>query len=904
MSPAKPSQKREKILLLDGMSLAFRAFYALPEDLQTTDGTYTNAVYGFTSMLIKVLQDEKPAYIATCFDVGEPLKRTEEFADYKATRTEAPSTFGPQIPLIREVLKVMAIPIFELPGHEADDIIAYLAHYSQDRDLDVRIVTGDRDFFQCVNDRIHVLYNRRGISDIVEMDTEAVEKRYGIPPSKYVDLKALEGDNSDNLPGVPGVGTKTAAKLIQKYGTAEDAVAHADEQTPKLRANLAAHGEQVALNKKLSTLAEVPLEGIDLEDMRMGGWDREALTELFNSLEFRSLLERLLADFPEAAEGEGEAFEMELRIVEGESDLETLAKELDEAGSFAIDLVPTAPRRGPRSLAFSWANGATAFVPLGAEGFEPQTVARVLGPMLGDARVGKLAHGARGIVISLDAADLHLEGLKLDTQIAAYLLDPGASSYSLDEMARRYTGRELLAVEGVERQGADENQGAFEFDGPPLEAEAEDSSLRALAVAQLAAALEPEMQRLGMRELYEDIEHPLIDVLARMEKVGVKIDLEYLEGMATDLDKRIGELEAECYEDAGERINLGSPKQLRELLYGKLGLKTTRRTKSGLSTDQRALQQLVDKHPFVKRLIDYRELAKLKNTYIDALPPLVDPNDGRVHTTYDQTVTATGRLSSTNPNLMNIPIRTQLGAQIRRAFVPESGHSILSVDYSQIELRVMAHLSEDPILVEVFNTDEDIHTATAIRVFDVAPTDIDHKQRSTAKMINYGLAYGMAAPGLADRLNIPVPEAQEIMDTYFERFDGVAAFLDQIVRQAHADGFTTTMFGRRRYLPELGSGNPRVRAIGERQALNAPIQGTAADIMKLAMIGVDQALREEELRTTMILTVHDELVFEVPTGEEEAAKRLVEREMTSVADMSVPLVVEASLGPNWAEAKG
>ncbi|MGH2774410.1 MAG: DNA polymerase I [Actinomycetota bacterium] len=904
MSPAKSSVKREKILLLDGMSLAFRAFYALPEDLQTTDGTYTNAVYGFTSMLIKVLQDEKPDYIATCFDLGEPLKRTEEFSDYKATRTEAPSTFGPQIPLIREVLKVMAIPIFEMPGHEADDLIAYLAHYSKDEDLDVRIVTGDRDFFQCVDDRIHVLYNRRGISDIVQMDPAAVTKRYGVPPTKYVDLKALEGDNSDNLPGVPGVGTKTAAKLVQKYGSAEDAVAHADEQTPKLRANLAAHGEQVALNKKLSTLVEVPLEGVDLEDMRMGGWDRDALTELFNSLEFRSLLERLLEDFPEAAEGEGEAFELELRIIEGESELKALAEELDEAGSFAIELVPTAPRRGPRSLAFSWADGATAYVPFGAEGFGTDVGERVLGPVLSDPKVGKLAHGARGVVISLDAAGLHLEGLKLDTHIAAYLLDPGASTYSLDEMARRYTGRELQAVEGIERHEADENQAAFDFSEPILEAEAEDSSLRALAVAQLAAALEPEMERLGMRELYEDIEHPLVDVLARMEKIGVKIDLEYLDGMATDLDKRISKLEAECYEFAGERINLGSPKQLRELLYEKLGLKTTRRTKSGLSTDQRALQQLVGKHPFVKRLIDYRELAKLKNTYIDALPPLVDPNDGRVHTTYDQTVAATGRLSSTNPNLMNIPIRSELGAQIRRAFVPQEGHSILSVDYSQIELRVMAHLSEDPILVEVFNTDEDIHTATALRVFDIDASEIDTRQRSTAKMINYGLAYGMGAPGLADRLNIPVPEAQAIMDTYFERFDGVAAFLDQIVRQAHADGFTTTMFGRRRYLPELGSGNPRVRAIGERQALNAPIQGTAADIMKLAMIGVDQALEEKALGTTMILTVHDELVFEVPTGEESAAVELIEREMTSVAEMKVPLRVESSFGPNWAEAKG
>jgi DNA polymerase-1 len=392
--------------------------------------------------------------------------------------------------------------------------------------------------------------------------------------------------------------------------------------------------------------------------------------------------------------------------------------------------------------------------------------------------------------------------------------------------------------------------------------------------------------------------------MARMERIGIKIDLDYLGDMATDLDKRISELESECYELAGEHLNLGSPTQLRVLLYDKLGLKTTRRTKSGLSTDARALQQLVDQHPFVPKLLEYRELSKLKNTYVDALPPLVDPEDGRVHTTYDQTVAATGRLSSTNPNLMNIPIRTELGKQIRRAFIAEAGNVLLSADYSQIELRVMAHLSGDPILIEVFESGEDIHTATGSRVFGVEADKLTTKHRSTAKMINYGLAYGMGAPGLAERLNIPRDEAEDIMDTYFEQFGGVADFLDEVVRQAHRDGFTTTLFDRRRYLPELGSGNPRIRAIGERQALNAPIQGTAADIMKLAMIGVEHALDEAGLDTRMILTVHDELVFEVPEDEIDAASELVEREMTAVCDMKVPLAVDVSTGTNWAEAKG
>ncbi|HEY7874099.1 MAG TPA: DNA polymerase I, partial [Actinomycetota bacterium] len=433
---------------------------------------------------------------------------------------------------------------------------------------------------------------------------------------------------------------------------------------------------------------------------------------------------------------------------------------------------------------------------------------------------------------------------------------------------------------------------------------AQEASLRALAIAEFASAIEPELQRLGMLELYKTVEHPLISVLAGMEQIGVKIDLRYLGKMATDLGERIDTLEEECYELAGERINLGSPTQLRVLLYDKLGLKTTRRTKSGLSTDARALQQLVDKHPFVPKLLEYRELTKLKNTYVDALPPLVDPADDRVHTTYDQTVAATGRLSSTNPNLMNIPIRTDLGRQIRRAFIPDKGRLLMSVDYSQIELRVMAHLSEDPILIEVFENDEDVHSATAARIYHLDPNELKTKHRSVAKMVNYGLAYGMGASGLAERLNVPVTEAREIMDTYFEQFGGVADFLDRVVTQAHADGFTTTMFGRRRYLPELGSGNPRVRAIGERQALNAPIQGSAADIMKLAMINVDRAFEDESLETRMILTVHDELVFEVPEGEKDVAAKVVEREMTGVCDMRVPLEVDLSFGATWADAKG
>jgi DNA polymerase-1 len=901
MSP-KSTPARPKALLLDGHSLAFRAFYALPEDLKTTDGTYTNAVYGFTSMLIKLLQEQRPDYLACCFDMGGPLERTAQFADYKATRTEAPETFSPQLPLIREVLRVMHIPIFELPGHEADDLISYLAKCTSEEGVDVRIVTGDRDFFQLVGDHIHVLYNRRGISDIVEMDAAAVEQRYGVPPSKYVDLKALEGDTSDNLPGVPGVGTKTAAKLIQKYGSAENVVAHAREQTPKLAQGLEAQAEQVVLNKKLSTLVEVPVEGVGLDDLKMGAWDLDEVRELFTSLEFRTLLERLLADLPETAEGEGRPFELDVRVVAA-AELAALARELRDSGDLAVDLLPAAPRGGPRWLSLSWGDGSVAFVPLGPKGVTQEQLRQDLGEVFADASVTKVVHGGRAVILSLRAVGIELAGLRLDTHVGCYLLEPGAAGYALEDVARRYTGRELKAVEPVER-GDDGPQGALDLDGSDLYAgEAEDASLRALAIAEIAGAVEPELERLGMKELYRDIEHPLVPVLARMEDVGVGIDLDYLSEMASSLDARITELEEQCYELAGERLNLGSPPQLRTLLYDKLGLKTKRRTKTGMSTDARALQQLVDEHPFVGKLLEYRELAKLKNTYVDALPPLVDPRDGRVHTTYDQTATATGRLSSTNPTLQNIPGRSDLGRQIRRAFVPQAGRVLLSVDYSQIELRVMAHLSGDLILLEVFRKEEDVHAATAARVFGLDPAELKTRHRSTAKMVNYGLSYGMGATGLAERLNVPVAEAQQVVDAYFEQFAGVKRFLDEVVTRAHADGFTTTMFGRRRYLPELGSGNPRVRAIGERQALNAPIQGSAADIMKLAMINVDLALRAEGLETVMILTVHDELLFEVPEHERDEARAVVEREMTSVTEMKVPLAVDSSFGTSWADAK-
>ncbi|MDQ3661006.1 MAG: DNA polymerase I, partial [Actinomycetota bacterium] len=785
--------------------------------------------------------------------------------------------------------------------HEADDIISFLAKRAASEGIDVRIVTGDRDFFQLVNNDIQVLYNRRGITDIVEMDRKAVEKRYGVPPTKYVDLKALEGDSSDNLPGVPGVGTKTAAKLVQRYGSAEKAIAHADEQTPKLAANLASHAEQVVLNKKLSTLAEVPLE-VEISDLVMKPWDMGAVKELFTSLEFRSLLERLLSDLPEAAEGEGTPFELEMRVASSADQLAELAAELRASDGIALDVSAPAPRKPPRSIALAWGQDKAAFVPLDQAGASLEELAQALLPVLSDASIPKLAHGARTVLLSLRAAGIDVSGMSSDVEIGAYLLDPGGQPFELDGLARKYAGRALRTTDEEPPRVGEGTQLALEHEADD-EARARASCLRARAVFEVSVALHQELDRLGMAALYRDIEHPLIEVLAAMEQAGVRIDLDYLGTMAQELDVRIEKLEDECYALAGERLNLGSPAQLRTLLYEKLGLTTRRRTKTGLSTDVRALQTLVEEHPFVPKLLEYRELAKLKNTYVDALPPLVDPEDGRLHTNYDQTATTTGRLSSTNPNLQNIPVRTEIGKRIRRAFIPEPGCLLLSADYSQIELRVMAHLSEDEILLDVFASGEDIHAETAARIFSVERPALTNRHRSVAKMVNYGLSYGMGAAGLAERLNVPVAEAQDVIDAYLAQFSGVSGFLEQVVAHAHADGFTTTMFGRRRYLPELGSGNPRVRAIGERQALNAPIQGSAADIMKLAMIAVERALEERVPGARMILTVHDELVFEVEEGREQEVAELVERAMTGVCDMKVPLAVDLSWGPTWSDAK-
>jgi DNA polymerase-1 len=871
----------KRIFLLDGHSLSYRAYFALPTSLATSSGQVTNAAYGFTSMLIKLLIEEKPDLIVVAFDKGRPTVRLEKYEDYKAGRAETPDEFREQLGLIREVLETLRIPIVEIEGHEADDAIATLALRALDRGMEAVVVTADRDFFQLVRPGIRVMFNRKGISDIVWYDEEAVERRFGLPPERYLDYVALKGDPSDNIPGIPGVGEKTASRLIQQYGSAEAVVKSADDLSPKLRQGVLDAADDIPRNKDVARL-ETDLDlDIDPEACVMGEWDEDAIRRLFNSLEFRSLLERL--EEVGTARPAVETTELEL----GEASPEDLAGLLEGDVPVAVALV--AGEDGPRAVALSRGEGKGVYVTL--EGEAPGA----LRTWFADPSGPKWVHDSKELEATALRLGLRVEGVAFDITLAAYLLDPAEASYPVGMLTARYLGADLM--EGVEAEEQPEDQLQLEEPSSWRRTAAEVAS-----VALLAPELENRVERAGVRSLLEDVELPLARVLAGMQAAGVALDVPYLQEMSETVGDRMRSLEQDVYRHAGEEFNIGSPQQLAVILYERLELPILKRTTKGRapSTEADVLEKLRDQHPIVDSLLRFRELSKLKSTYLDALPPLVG-EDGRVHTTFNQVGASTGRLSSVNPNLQNIPVRGELGRQIRKAFVPGSGDQVLLVaDYSQIELRVLAHLSGDPALAEAFATDADIHAATAGRVFGLPADQVDAELRRRAKVVNYGLAYGMNAYGLGSRLGIPPDEAQEFIDAYFEGFPNVKEFLDRQVGMATAEGFTATMLGRRRYLPELQSPNPRIRDMGRRMALNAPIQGSAADIIKLAMVRVDSAV--ETLPATMLLTVHDELVFEAEASEVEAVADAVRKEMEAAYQMSVPLRADVGWGPTWADA--
>jgi DNA polymerase I len=870
----------KRLFLLDGHSLSYRAFFALPTSLATTSGQITNAVYGFTAMLIKLLAEEHPDLLAVAFDKGKPTVRLEQYAEYKAGRRETPDEFRQQLGLIREVLDTLNVPIVEVEGHEADDAIATLACRAVDRGMEAVIVTADRDFFQLVRPGISVMFNRRGISDIVRYDEDAVRERFGLPPGQYLDYVALKGDTSDNIPGIPGVGEKTATKLVQDFGSIEELLGRTDEIKGRLRENIESAGDQLILNKDLARLVcDLDLE-VDPDDCVMGEWDPEAVRRLFNSLEFRTLLDRL-EELEQTAKPKVERASLDLRTGT-EKDLERLLQGKDPRAVHAhVD-------GSIRGLAVSAGGGDAVFVPF-------DRIPLPVAGWLADPAAPKWVHGAKDLQASLLSEELTQDGVTFDTELAAYLLDPAGSTYPLGALSERYLGLDIMAQLAGE-EGAD---------GQLFADPSRPAAASAAAIGLLAPAMLEQVERAGLAHLLSEVELPLAEVLARMQAAGVALDVEYLKEMSESLGDRMLTLEKDIYRHAGEEFNIGSPQQLAVILYEKLGLPILKRTMKGRapSTDADVLEKLRDHHSVVDALLQYRELSKLKSTYLDALPPLVRPATGRIHTTFNQVGAATGRLSSVNPNLQNIPIRGELGRQIRRAFVAGAHDRLLLVaDYSQIELRVLAHLSGDENLAEAFAADRDIHTATAAKVFGLPLDQVDPELRRRAKVVNYGLAYGMNAYGLASRMGIAPDEAQEFIDAYFEGFPRIREFLDRQVGRATGEGFTETILGRRRYLPELASPNPRVRDMGRRMALNAPIQGSAADILKLAMIEVDQALRASGLDAVMVLTVHDELVFDVADESVEPAGVLVKEAMEGAYDLSVGLRADLGSGKNWAEA--
>ena len=885
-------------MLLDGNSLAFRAFYALPaENFKTRGGLTTNAVYGFTAMLINLLRDEAPTHIAAAFDVSRQTFRSERYPEYKANRSSTPDEFHGQIDITKEVLNAMGITVLSEPGFEADDLIATLATQAENEGYRVLVVSGDRDSLQLVSDDVTVLYPRKGVSELTRFTPEAVVEKYGLTPEQYPDFAALRGDPSDNLPGIPGVGEKTASKWIVEYGSLQALVDNVDSVRGKvgdaLRANLAG----VVRNRELTDLVrDVPLAETP-DTLRLQPWDRDQIHRLFDDLEFRVLRDRLFdtlaAVEPEVEEG----FDVRGGALEADAVGQWLAAHASDGRRSGLAVVGThLPHDGDATaLAIAVADGDGGYID--TETLTPDDDA-ALAAWLSDPAKPKALHEAKLAIHDLAGRGWTLNGVTSDTALAAYLVRPGQRSFTLDDLSLRYLRRELRA------ETAEQQQLSLldDIDGTDEQA-VQTLILRARAVADLADALDAELGRIDSTPLLGEMELPVQQVLADMEAAGIAVDLRLLTELQSQFGDQIRDAAEAAYAVIGKQINLGSPKQLQVVLFDELGMPKTKRTKTGYTTDADALQSLFDKtaHPFLQHLLTHRDVTRLKVT-VDGLLNAAAA-DGRIHTTFNQTIAATGRLSSTEPNLQNIPIRTDAGRQIRDAFVVGNGYSeLMTADYSQIEMRNMAHLSRDEGLIEAFKTGEDLHSFVASRAFGVPIDEVTAELRRRVKAMSYGLAYGLSAYGLAAQLKISTEEAKVQMDQYFARFGGVRDYLMDVVEQARKDGYTSTVLGRRRYLPELDSSNRQVREAAERAALNAPIQGSAADIIKVAMIDVDTALKTAGLASRMLLQVHDELLFEIASGEREQVDALVRDKMGGAYPLDVPLEVSVGYGRSWDSA--
>lgn len=883
----------KRLLLIDGHSMAYRAFYALPaENFQTATGQVTNAVYGFTSMLINILRDEKPTHVAVAFDVSRKTFRSEQYPEYKAGRSKTPDEFRSQVSLIGEVLDALQICKMEKEGYEADDIIATLTTQAVEQGFEVEIVTGDRDAFQLVNDKVTVLYPVKGVSEMGRFTPAYVEEKHGVRPEQYADYAAVRGDSSDNLPNTPGVGPKTIIKLLNQFGGLNELVDRIDEVPGKVGEALRGNLANIIMNRQLTELVkdlELPYQ---VDGLEVKQWDRDAVHRLFDELEFRVLRDRLFQTLSTAEPEAEEGFEVSGGVIPAG----TLAKWLDQHArkqrvGFALRVAGT----DIEGVALCTASGEGGYVDVTQLN---EADDQALAAWLADESVAKAGHDLKLPLRQVRARGWKLRGLTSDTALAAYLVRPGQRSFALDDLALRYLKRELRAEESGDGQLSlltDESEEAQKV--------ATGTILRARAVAELADRLDAELVTIGGAGLLADLELPLMNVLDEVEATGIAIDVEHLSSLEAHFAAGVKQAAQDAYSVIGKEINLGSPKQLQAVLFDELNMPKTKKTKTGYTTDADALQNLYEQteHPFLQHLLSHRDVTRLKSTVDGLLKSVAD--DGRIHTTFHQTIAATGRLSSTDPNLQNIPIRTDEGRRIRQAFVVGDGYAeLMTADYSQIEMRIMATLSGDEGLIAAFNSGEDLHTYVASQAFSIPTSEVTGEMRRRIKAMSYGLAYGLSVFGLSQQLRIPTEEARDQMEAYFARFGGVRDYLNEIVEKARKDGYTETVLGRRRYLPDLTSDNRQRREMAERMALNAPIQGSAADIIKVAMLGVFRALEQSGLRSRMLLQVHDELVLEIADGEREAVETLVRNEMGNAYPLRVPLEVSVGVGRSWDDA--
>lgn len=910
----------KRLVLIDGHALAYRAFFALQRmDLRTHDGRATWAVYGFLRAILDVIKAHRPDCMAVAFDRAAPTFRHEEFADYKAHRKPMPDDLRPQMDLIRAIVRAFELPIYEIDGYEADDVIGTIAKQAGREGYEVLIVTGDRDSFQLIDEHINVLWAKAG-TELVRMDVAAVQEKFGLTPAQIIEYKGLAGDASDNIPGVPGIGDKTATKLLQQWGTVENVIANLDKIGGKVGEKIAANVELARQSLRLATIdTNVPLGDIDWHACKLNMPDLPTLTAVLDELEFKSIsrqLPSILAHFagetgalpadPPAAVEE-KALALEVEVVCSEAQLQELVQSLEAQAGFAFDT----ETEGVNSLntnlvglSFSWEglSGKAYYVPVGHEAGDQLPLERVLSalrPVLENPEVKKFAHNAKFDLNVLCQYGIHVEGLRFDSMVADYLIDP-SRPHGLKELAYDLLGVRMTPISDLIGTGAK----AISMAKVDIRKAADYAGADAAVTYELVSRLSEKLVSDGINSLYTDVELPLIEVLAAMEQHGVKVDVGYLNQLSHVMGNRLKDLEAEIHALAGEAFNINSPKQLAVVLFEKLGLPVLKKTKTGPSTDASVLEELSDQHAIVAKILEYRQLAKLKGTYVDALPGLINPRDGLIHTSYNQTVAATGRLSSTDPNLQNIPIRTDEGREIRRAFVPsQPGYLLMTADYSQIELRILAQIAKEPAFIEAFRNDEDIHALTASQIFQVPLSEVTKEQRRVGKTINFATIYGQGAFSLARILGIPQKDAKRFIDAFWEHYSAIKHYQIEALAQAKARGYVTTLLGRRRYIRELNSSNPLERKNGERMAINAPIQGTAADIIKIAMVRLHRTLREEGFAARMLLQVHDELVFEAPEAEISRLQERVRAVMESAMTLDVPLKVDINVGPSWMEAK-